>query len=157
MYRLQVQRTIESIVVEGEWIPSTEFERSPVLASEHSLNPEHLRNTKPSTSIQTSSSLSHSCCIPNGKENHPDEKDIGKNERRRVWTPGLAPTYRHTEQLCVYRVLRSSFLLNCDPTTGRSDKLSSLDNVSQGHGNGVLVKHLSKVCFPQSIGKCEIH
>jgi hypothetical protein len=84
VYKLQVQGTIESIVVKGEWIPSTEFERYPVLAGERSLNPELLRNGKSSTSIRTSSSLSHSCYIPNGKETHPDEKGIGKNERRRV-------------------------------------------------------------------------
>lgn len=84
MYKLQVHGTIESTVVRGEWNTSTEFESYPVLAGEHSLNLEHLRNTKPSTSIRTSSSLFHSCYIPNGKENHPDEKGIGKKEKRRV-------------------------------------------------------------------------
>jgi len=84
VYKLQVQETIESIVVKGEWIPSTEFERYPALAGVHSLNPEHLRNTKPSTSIQTSFSLSHSCYIPNGKETHPHKKGIGKKAGRRV-------------------------------------------------------------------------
>jgi hypothetical protein len=84
VHNFQVQGTIESIIVKGEWIPSKEFERYPALAGENSLNPEHLRNTKPSTSIRNSTSLSHSCYIPNGKENHPDEKGTEKNARRRV-------------------------------------------------------------------------
>ena len=75
VYKLQDQGTTDRTVVKREWIPSTEFERYPVLVCEYSSKPEHLRNTKPSTSIRTpplpppfSLSLSHSCYIPNGKK-----------------------------------------------------------------------------------------
>jgi len=103
VYKLQVQGTIESMVVKGEWIPSTEFERYPVLAGEHSLNPEHLRNTKPATSIRTSSSLSHSCYIPNGKETHPLEGY--RKERKETCLNARAPSnlQTHSTALCTSR------------------------------------------------------
>ena len=95
VYKLQVLGTKERMVVKGEWIPSIEFERYPVLAGEHSLNPEHLRNTKPSTSIRTSSSLSHSSYNQKWKRN-PSTREGYRKERKETCLHARAPSNLQT-------------------------------------------------------------